>query len=612
MVARITVRYQTTSFRLVLGLVAFVIVSLMYLQDDDMLLPKQFVQVTTRPTTSSYNWAKHPQKYLTREGKMSRLPTGKPLALPKVQHDFEAERSRDLKRARPLSVFSSPQNFERQQAIKNAFKKTWTSYKRHAWGYDELKPISLDGVDKFNGWGATIVDSLDTLWMMGMYDEFNDAVEFVAALDWNNSTQLHCNLFETNIRYLGGLIAAFDLSQERVLLEKAIELGDMLYAAFDTPDRFPPFIFSFENLRAGRIIPDAFQSAAAIGSLSLEFTRLAQLTSDNKYFDAIDRIKRAFAGIQNSTLLPGLWPNVVSLRDGFQAPNNVFRLGADGDSLYEYLPKMYALLGGRDPVYADMYAHAASTTRDHLLFRPMTPDSDDILLLGSAIVDQLTSTVAHVAEMEHLTCFAGGMFALAGRLFERPDDVDVGAKLARGCAWAYASTDSGVMPEKSQMLRCPGLEPCAWDKERWLSLSDTATLTAMAAGGGDGDGDTATERPAPRGHWRVDDPRYLLRPEAVESLFVLYRITGEAELQDMAWDMWRAIDKATATDGAFAALRDVTAEAPEQVDEMESFFLAETLKYFYLIFSDPTFMSLDDWVFNTEAHPFKRPGTAWV
>ncbi|RBQ65197.1 hypothetical protein VDGD_06072 [Verticillium dahliae] len=397
MVARITVRYQTTSFRLVLGLVAFVIVSLMYLQDDDMLLPKQFVQVTTRPTTSSYNWAKHPQKYLTREGKMSRLPTGKPLALPKVQHDFEAERSRDLKRARHLSVFSSPQNFERQQAIKNAFKKTWTSYKRHAWGYDELKPISLDGVDKFNGWGATIVDSLDILWMMGMYDEFNDAVEFVAALDWNNSTQLHCNLFETNIRYLGGLIAAFDLSQERVLLEKAIELGDMLYAAFDTPDRFPPFIFSFENLRAGRIIPDAFQSAAAIGSLSLEFTRLAQLTSDNKYFDAIDRIKRAFAGIQNSTLLPGLWPNLVSLRDGFQAPNNVFRLGADGDSLYEYLPKMYALLGGRDPVYADMYAHAASTTRDHLLFRPMTPDSDDILLLGSAIVDQLTSTVAHVA-----------------------------------------------------------------------------------------------------------------------------------------------------------------------------------------------------------------------
>ncbi|KAF3358949.1 hypothetical protein VdG1_02511 [Verticillium dahliae VDG1] len=449
MVARITVRYQTTSFRLVLGLVAFVIVSLMYLQDDDMLLPKQFVQVTTRPTTSSYNWAKHPQKYLTREGKMSRLPTGKPLALPKVQHDFEAERSRDLKRARHLSVFSSPQNFERQQAIKNAFKKTWTSYKRHAWGYDELKPISLDGVDKFNGWGATIVDSLDILWMMGMYDEFNDAVEFVAALDWNNSTQLHCNLFETNIRYLGGLIAAFDLSQERVLLEKAIELGDMLYAAFDTPDRFPPFIFSFENLRAGRIIPDAFQSAAAIGSLSLEFTRLAQLTSDNKYFDAIDRIKRAFAGIQNSTLLPGLWPNLVSLRDGFQAPNNVFRLGADGDSLYEYLPKMYALLGGRDPVYADI-------------------------------------------------------------------------------------------------------------------------------------------------------------------LFVLYRVTGEAELQDMAWDMWRAIEKATATDGAFAALRDVTAEAPEQVDEMESFFFAETLKYFYLIFSDPTFMSLDDWVFNTEAHPFKRPGTAWV
>ncbi|KAM0329351.1 hypothetical protein ACHAQA_004657 [Verticillium albo-atrum] len=592
MVARITLRHQTTSFRLVLGLVAFVIVVLMYLQNDDMLLPRHFIQVTSHPlTSSSYNWAKHPQKYPVCEDDMVRLPTEKPLALPKVQYDFEADRPIDLKRARHLSVFSSPQNFDRQQAIKNAFKKTWTSYIRHAWGYDELQPIALEGVDKFNGWGATIVDSLDTLWMMGMYDEFNDAVAFVASIDWNNSTQLRCNLFETNIRYLGGLIAAFDLSQERVLLTKAIELGDMLYAAFDTPNRFPPFIFSFENLRAGKVMPDPYQSAAAIGSLSLEFTRLAQLTRNNKYYDAIDRIKRAFAAIQETTLLPGLWPNFINVRDGFQAPNNVFRLGGDGDSLYEYLPKMHALLGGRDPVYANMYARAASATREHLLFRPMTPDSDDILLLGSAMVDELTITVAHVAEMEHLTCFAGGMFALAGRLLEQPADVDLGAKLARGCAWAYASTDSGVMPEKSQLMRCPTLEACAWDEEQWLALQK------------------ANPRQAPRGHWRVDDARYLLRPEAVESLFVLYRVTGEAELQDMAWDMWLAIEKATATDGAFAALVDVTSETPGQNDEMESFFLAETLKYFYLIFSDPNFMSLDDWVFNTEAHPFKRPGT---
>ncbi|KAM0283887.1 hypothetical protein ACHAQH_002269 [Verticillium albo-atrum] len=603
MVARITVRYQMTSFRLVLGLVAFVIVSLMYLQNDGMLLPRQFVEVTSYPlTVSSYSWAKHPQRFPVREADMIRLPAGKPLVLPKVQYDFEADRPIDLKRARHLSVFSSPQNFDRQQAIKNAFKKTWTSYIRHAWGYDELQPISLDGVDRFNGWGATIVDSLDTLWMMGMYDEFNDGVSFVASIDWNNSTQLRCNLFETNIRYLGGLIAAFDLSQERVLLEKAIELGDMLYAAFDTPNRLPPFIFSFENLREGQIVPEPYQSAAAIGSLSLEFTRLAQLTRNNKYFDAIDRIKRAFATIQNSTLLPGLWPNFINVRDGFQAPNNIFRLGADGDSLYEYLPKMHALLGGRDPVYADMYTHAASTARDHLLFRPMTPDSDDILLLGSAVVDELTSTIAHIAEMEHLTCFAGGMFALAGRLFEQPDDVAIGAKLARGCAWAYASTDSGVMPEKSQMLRCTTLEACAWDEERWLSQRDGSSSTIYSTA-------PDTDSRAPRGHWRVEDPRYLLRPEAIESLFVLYRVTGEAELQDLAWDMWLAIEKATATDGAFAALVDVTAETPEQSDEMESFFLAETLKYFYLIFSDPNFMSLDDWVFNTEGHPFKRPGT---
>jgi len=47
-----------------------------------------------------------------------------------------------------------------------------------------------------------------------------------------------------------------------------------------------------------------------------------------------------------------------------------------------------------------------------------------------------------------------------------------------------------------------------------------------------------------------------------------------------------------------------------QLDEMESFWLAETLKYFYLLFSTPDVISLDDWVLNTEAHPFRRPDAA--
>jgi len=71
--------------------------------------------------------------------------------------------------------------------------------------------------------------------------------------------------------------------------------------------------------------------------------------------------------------------------------------------------------------------------------------------------------------------------------------------------------------------------------------------------------------------------------------------------------MFEAIIKATSTQFGHSAVYDVTVPEPYQVDEMESFWLAETLKYFYLLYSTPETISLDEWVFNTEAHPFKRP-----
>jgi mannosyl-oligosaccharide alpha-1,2-mannosidase len=235
---------------------------------------------------------------------------------------------------------------------------------------------------------------------------------------------------------------------------------------------------------------------------------------------------------------------------------------------------------------------------------PESEESADILFLGAALVDETSGKVAHIAEMEHRACSAGGTFALAGRLLSRPEDVEIGERLARGCAWAHVATPSGLMPEKAQLLRCPSVDiPCAWDEERWLQRQAPADSSPRPQ---------SAER-LPRGFWRIDNPRHLLRPEAAESLFVLYRVTGKTDLQDIAWDMFRAVERAAATSSgdAFAALADVTwsAEdgAAEHLDEMDVFFLGQTLKYFYLIFSDPGFVSLDDWVFNTEAHPFRRP-----
>ena len=86
------------------------------------------------------------------------------------------------------------------------------------------------------------------------------------------------------------------------------------------------------------------------------------------------------------------------------------------------------------------------------------------------------------------------------------------------------------------------------------------------------------------------------RPEAIESLFILYRTTGDRSLPETAWKIFQAIEKHTRTDIAYSTIEDVTVTDPKRVDRMESFWSAETLKYFYLIFSEPDLISLDEYV----------------
>jgi mannosyl-oligosaccharide alpha-1,2-mannosidase len=101
--------------------------------------------------------------------------------------------------------------------------------------------ISGQSKETFGGWGASLVDALDTLWIMGMEKEFAVAVEALHKIDFTRASRDMINVFETTIRYLGGMLSAYDLSGGKypILLAKATELGDMLYAAFDTPNRMP-------------------------------------------------------------------------------------------------------------------------------------------------------------------------------------------------------------------------------------------------------------------------------------------------------------------------------------------------------------------------------------
>ena len=108
--------------------------------------------------------------------------------------------------------------------------------------------------------------------------------------------------------------------------------------------------------------------------------------------------------------------------------------------------------------------------------------------------------------------------------------------------------------------------------------------------------DYATMRPVHAG--------YVLRPEAIESAYYLFRLTGDERYRDMGRVMVDSLLRYTRAETGFAALRSVVTK--EQRDQMESFFLAETLKYAFLLFAPPQTLDFDAVIFNTEAHPIRR------
>lgn len=437
-------------------------------------------------------------------------------------------------------------SISRRDAIRKAFIKSWNAYKAKAWGQDELAPLTGTGKKTLNGWGAQIIDVLDMLWIMNLKDDFQWAVQHVAGIDWS-ATSEHVNVFEVTIRYLGGLIAAFDLSGDQILINKAVELGDMLYAAFDTPNRLPPHWLDLYKAKNGQQEADSRMSGAAGGSLCLEFTRLTQITGNPKYYDATERLKQFFHKNQNETQIPGLWPHTMNYQKE-KMDKTMYTLGAGSDSMYEYLPKMHALLGGLDLEYEKMTVKALEAARDNLLFKPMSPKDDNLLLVGKAMVNK-NKRVELAPEMEHLACFAGSMYALAGKLINRGHFVDLGARLTRGCIWAYDSFETGIMPEIVEVVACESRhKPCAYDP-------------GMLPSG--------RAKNLPEGFVRVRDTQYHLRPEAVESIFYMWRITGDRKWREWAWMLWQGISREAETGIAYATVDDVRYKGGPHLDSME-------------------------------------------
>jgi mannosyl-oligosaccharide alpha-1,2-mannosidase len=208
--------------------IIFSLISLYYLANRRNTWNYGYTSYVSHPVHEAKNWVKVADRYPVPS--FIPLPTGSPQNIPKVQTTQPKE-----------DAARKQERLARKKAVKESFIHSWEGYKNHAWLKDELTPNSGKSKNTFGGWAATLVDSLDSLWILGLVDDFELAVGTIEEIDFSTTDAKDINVFETTIRYLGGFLAAYDTSGAKypILLKKAVEVGEFLMCSFDTPNRMP-------------------------------------------------------------------------------------------------------------------------------------------------------------------------------------------------------------------------------------------------------------------------------------------------------------------------------------------------------------------------------------
>uniref|UniRef100_A0A3Q2QV88 alpha-1,2-Mannosidase n=1 Tax=Fundulus heteroclitus TaxID=8078 RepID=A0A3Q2QV88_FUNHE len=293
-------------------------------------------------------------------------------------------------------------------------KFAWDNYKRYAWGKNELRPLTKNGHigNMFGGLrGASIVDSLDTLYIMGLMDEYNEAKEWVqTSLDLNSNGE--ASLFEVNIRYVGGLLSAYYLTGEELFRSKALELGEKLLPAFNTPTGIP----------RGSPEKSGNQFQPGKGLLDL----LLQVMSIRKLLNKIEKPH-------------GLYPNFLSPVSGNWVQHHV-SIGGLGDSFYEYLIKSYLMSDKTDEEAKKMYYSALDAIEANLVQK--SPGGLTYMAeWRGGILDH---------KMGHLACFSGGMIGIGaddGEPEKRQHYLDLAAEITHTCHESYTRSTTRLGPE---------------------------------------------------------------------------------------------------------------------------------------------------------------------
>nr|XP_002127890.1 ER degradation-enhancing alpha-mannosidase-like protein 2 [Ciona intestinalis] len=442
--------------------------------------------------------------------------------------------------------------------VKDMFYHAYNGYLERGYPYDELRPLTCDGVNTWGSFSLTLVDALDTLAVLGNYSEFRRvANELTNNIDFN--INVNVSVFETNIRVVGGLLSAHLMADKAgleltpgwpcsgPLLDLAVDVADRLLPAFNTPTYMP---FGTVNLRYG---VDANETpitcTAGVGTFIVEFATLSRLTGDAKYEEIA---MKAIHALNQSRSNIGLLGNHINVITGKWTALDS-GIGAGVDSFYEYLVK------------------------------------------GSILLDMPEL-------MEMFKEFLG--------------PIEKYLKQGDWYMWANMNTGSITLPiHQSLEAFWPGLQTLYGDTENAYKTI-LSYYDVWDKYGGTPEFYSITQSEPFNGR-----EGYPLRPELIESTMYLYKSNKDPRLLEFGKQLLRSIEKVAKTNCGYATVKDVRDHRLD--NRMESFFLAETIKYLYLLF-DPEnpllttmkgaslrefgdgrecILGAGGYIFNTEAHP---------
>lgn len=448
------------------------------------------------------------------------------------------------------------------------FEFGWRNYMEYAFPADELDPIHCrgrghdhDNPDNINindvlgDYSLGLIDTLDSLVVFGDPDEFKRAVNLViktVSFEKNTTVQV----FESTIRVMGGLLAAHMIATDSTNRFGPFYMsdygGELLTLAHDLAGRLVPAFggtatgipYTRVNLKKG-VLPGTTNSTctSGAGSLLLEFGILSKLLGDDSYERMARRVNEKLWTLRNEAT--GLHGNLVDIQTG-EWIGHLSGLGAGIDSFYEYMLKSYILFGDqRDlDMYNESFLRIVSYMRRG---RSVCADLEgDVPIYVN--VDARDGSTSNTW-MDSLQASFSGVLVLAGEVDEAV------------ChhAFYYAIWKKyGVLPE--------------------------------------------------RFNWQLQVPDvsfYPLRPEFVESTYLLYTATKNPFYQHVGLEILESLETITRVKCGFATVHDVADRSLE--DRMESFFLSETLKYLYLLFDTDHPINKDEQeriLFSTEGHIF--------